>query len=138
MALPHVLEARPFYQSAKQRFEDAEFLLEAERTTGAIYLAGYSVECMLKALILSTVPPGSRAQMLASFRGTKAHDYDWLKARYFENGGPPFPSAVSKNFSLVDTWTTDLRYKAGTTKRGDAESFLKAAREIIDWADGRL
>ena len=138
MALPHVSEARPFYQSAKQRFEDAEFLLEAERTTGAIFLAGYSVECMLKALILSVVPPDRRSEMLDSFRGARAHDYDWLKAKYFENGGPPFPSSVSKSFSLVDTWRTDLRYKSGMSKRGDAESFLTAAKEIMDWADGRL
>jgi HEPN domain-containing protein len=138
MALPHVQDARPFYRSAKQRFEDAEFLLEAERTTGAIYLAGYSVECMLKAMILCIVPPDKRGEVHASFRGARAHDYDWLKARYFENGGPPFPSAISKSFSLVDTWTTDLRYKSGTSKRGDAESFLRAAREIMDWADRRL
>lgn len=138
MALPQSLEARPFYQSAKQRFEDARFLLEAERTTGAVYLAGYCVECMLKALLLSIVPAGGRAGMLASFRGAKAHDFDWLKARYFEHGGPPFPSAVAKDFSLVDTWTTDLRYKPGTTKRGDAEAFLRAAEAIMAWADGRL
>ncbi len=88
MGLPHVQEARSFYQSAKQRFENAEFLLEAERTTGAIYLAGYSVECMLKALILSTVPPDQRVERLASFRGARAHDFDWLKAKYFAIGGP--------------------------------------------------
>ena len=32
MALPHEVEARTFYQAAIQRFEDAQFLLEAERT----------------------------------------------------------------------------------------------------------
>jgi hypothetical protein len=138
MALPHAHEARPFYQSAKQRFEDARFLLEAERTTAAIYLAGYSVECMLKALILSITPDRDRASTLSSFRGAKAHDYDWLKARYFERGGPDFPSPVSKSFALVNTWTTDLRYKAGTSKRGEAEAFFRAAQEIIVWADGRL
>jgi HEPN domain len=136
--LPHVAEARPFYQSARQRLEDAEFLLEAERTTGAIYLAGYSVECMLKALLLCVVPLDKKAGLVASFRGAKAHDYDWLKARYFENGGPAFPSQIAKDFSLVDTWTTDLRYKAGTTKRRDAEAFLRAANEIMEWADRRL
>jgi hypothetical protein len=51
MALPTAKEAQPFYQSALQRFEDAQYLLDGERTTAAIYLAGYSVECMLKALI---------------------------------------------------------------------------------------
>jgi len=91
-----------------------------------------------ESLILEIVPSGERTEILASFRGARAHDYDWLKAKYFEKGGPNFPSAVSKNFSLVDTWTTDLRYKAGTSKRGDAEAFLRAAREIIVWADGRL
>jgi hypothetical protein len=93
---------------------------------------------MLKALILASTPDGERAEMLASFRGAKAHDYDWLKAKYFAKGGPSFPSAVSKDFSLVDTWTTELRYKAGTSKRGEAEAFLRAAQEIIVWADGRL
>jgi HEPN domain-containing protein len=138
MALPQALEARPFYQSAKQRFEDAQFLLEAERTTGAVYLAGYSVECMLKALILSITPAGERGEEVGSFRGAKAHDFDWLKMRYFAKGGPSFPSSVSKNFALVNTWTTDLRYKAGTLKRRDAEAFLGAAQEIITWADGRF
>jgi HEPN domain-containing protein len=138
MALPHDPEARLFYRCAIQRYEDARFLLEAGRTTGAIYLAGYSVECMLKALILAIVPAGGRDSMLASFRGTKAHDYDWLKALYFQNKGPSFPSAVSKSFSLVDTWTTDLRYRPGTARQGDAEAFLRAAGEIIDWADGRF
>ena len=116
MALPRAPEARPFYQSAKQRFEDAEFLLDAERTTGAIYLAGYSVECMLKSLILSSAPGRKRMALLASFRGSKAHDYEWLKKQYtkkFKTGTFSLPSAVSKNFSMVDTWTVELRYKAG-------------------------
>ena len=138
MALPQVRQARPFYRSARQRLEDAQFLLEAERTTGAVYLAGYSVECMLKALVLSVAPAGERDEVLASFRGARAHDYDWLKARYFERGGAPFPRAVAKAFSLVNTWTTELRYMAGALRRGDAESFLKAAQEIMAWADGRF
>jgi hypothetical protein len=138
MSLPHVLEARPFYQSAKQRFEDAVFLLSAQRTTGAIYLAGYSVECMLKALILSLTPKGNRSNMLKTFRGSKAHSFDWLKNEYFEQGGTPFPSKVSKLFALVNTWGTELRYKPGTMRYSDADSFIQAVREIMLWADGRM
>ena len=138
MALPRAREARPFYQSAIQRLEDAEFLLEADRTTGAVYLGGYAVECMLKALILSIVPPGQRADVLDSFRGARAHDYEWLRARYRERGGPTPPMGVAKGFLLVATWSTNLRYQARATDRIVAESFLKAARDIIDWGDGRL
>src|SRR3989442_300494 len=113
MALPQAREARPYYQAAKQRFEDARFLLEAERTTGAIYLAGYSVECMRKALILSILSGRKRAVMLKSLRGSKAHDFDWLKGHYFENGGQQFPKAIAKAFAFVNTWAVEIRYKAG-------------------------
>jgi HEPN domain-containing protein len=53
---PSSAYVRRFYRAAKRRFDDALLLLEMERTTTAIYLVGYSVECMLKALILSAVP----------------------------------------------------------------------------------
>ena len=138
MPLPNAPEARPFYRSARQRFEDAEFLLAAERTTGAIYLAGYGVECMLKALILSLGSPSARPTILATFRGAQAHDYDWLRRQYSELGGQTFPPATLKQFILVNTWTTDLRYDSGTARRRDAEDFLKASEAIINWADGRL
>lgn len=49
--MPISKNARLFYRAAKQRFDDALLLLELKRTTAAVYLAGYSIECMLKALI---------------------------------------------------------------------------------------
>jgi len=55
MAVPSSIEARLFYR-ASQRFDEAQVLLEAVRTTGAVYLAGYGIECILKALILSVFP----------------------------------------------------------------------------------
>lgn len=139
MGLPAAQEARPFYRAGKQRFEDARLLLDkAERTTGAIYLAGYGVECLLKALVLSVVPASKRGETVADFRGARAHDFDWLKARYFQNGGTPFPSEVSKAFALVNTWDTEWRYRSGMASRRDAEAFLRAAEQIIMWADRRL
>ena len=97
MGLPEFTESRRFYRSAKQRFEDADFLLEGGRSTGAVYLAGYGVECMLKALILSCLSSTARRrEMLAEFRGAAAHNYDWLKARYFLHGGASFPADISK------------------------------------------
>lgn len=139
MPLPHAAEARPYYQSAIQRFEDAQFLLEDGRTTGAVYLAGYAVECMLKALILASIAEaGKRKKMISSFRGSRAHDFGWLRSVYLENGGPALPSDVAKLFARLTPWSTDLRYEAGTVKRRDAEAMLEAAAGILEWADGRL
>ena len=76
MALPSSEQARRFYRTAKQRFDDALLLLEMGRTTAAVYLAGYSVECMLKALILSAIPQAQEEEVLRMFRGARAHDYE--------------------------------------------------------------
>ena len=56
MAVPRGKEARLFYRCAKQRSGEARVLQAAFMPTGAVYLAGYSVECILKALIFSVVP----------------------------------------------------------------------------------
>jgi HEPN domain-containing protein len=138
MALPNAKEARPYYRAAKQRFEDARFLLVAGRTTGAIYLAGYSVECILKALVLSILPQGQRMEMLGSFRSARGHDYQWLKSRYLENGGPNLTKGISKSFLYVNSWAVEIRYQAATAKYWDAKVFIDATEEILAWADGRM
>lgn len=138
MALPHAPEARQYYQAARQRLDDAQFLMGGQRTTGAIYLAGYCVECMLKALLLSMTAGAKRRAALEAFRGSKAHDYDWLKAKYFKSGGQPFPPNIARSFSFVNTWTVQIRYRAGSSKRVDAEAFLKNVDSIMSWADGRM
>jgi hypothetical protein len=112
--------------------------LQAGRTTGAVYLAGYDVECMLKALLIEATPRGSRAGLLDSFRGSKAHDFEWLQYQYRTMNGPPIPPDIRTHFVLVNTWSTDFRYRPGIIESIDAEDFLKAAEAIIQWADGRI
>ena len=69
MATPSSKESRLFYRCAKQRYEEAQILLEAGRPTGAVYLAGYGIECMLKALVISMVPARSSAWRTTIFPG---------------------------------------------------------------------
>ena len=136
--MPGFEEARLDYRCAFQRFEDAQVLLQAGHTTGAVYLAGYSVECILKALVLSRLAPTARRAMLDSFRGAKAHDHDWLRSRYFASGGTQFTRSVIRAFVLVNEWSTELRYLPRTFRMRDARGFLDAAWEIMRWADGGL
>ncbi|MGD9633144.1 MAG: HEPN domain-containing protein [Pirellulales bacterium] len=138
MGLPQDRDAKIFWRSALQRHDDAETLLAAGRNTGAVYLAGYSVECALKALLIESTPRNDRTTMVASFRGSKAHDFEWLREQYRKVKGPPIPADVHEQFVLVSTWSTDFRYRPGIIKPDDAEDFLKAAKAIVAWADGRI
>ncbi len=138
MPVPSDANARRFYRAAFQRMEDARYLFAADRTTAAVYLAGYCVECILKALVVAQAPPGDRDEVVKAFRGVRAHDYGWLRQRYRECGGAAMPPMIVRRFTEVGFWATDFRYKPETVAQADARSFLAAAIEILGWADGRL
>lgn len=133
------VEVRRFVRVAKLRFEDARLLFDNERYNGAIYLGGYCVECMLKAIILSVTLEGNLEETIAWFRGSKAHEYGRLKNRYHSNlKGPRFSKRFSINCSIVDSWTSEMRYDPKQMDRSMAEDFLAAVEEIIIELNGRL
>jgi hypothetical protein len=138
VAMPSSVPAKSFYRAAKQRFDDTLLLLEMDRTTAAVYLAGYSVECTLKALILSAVPPTQDEEILGLFRGARAHDYKWLLQVCAGKGGARLPPSVVPHFARATSWSTDTRYTPGRIAACEAKAFVESAAEIILWAEGRL
>ena len=138
MGLPQPAEARLYYRAAKQRYDDSQLLLQAERTTGAVYLAGYVVECFLKALVLASAAPGLRQQLLGEFRGSRAHNLEWLGALYRRHVRAAIPRDVSRHLSRLASWSTDLRYATGLMKRRDTDEFMESVVVVATWADGRM
>ena len=129
---------RKFYRVAFQRLEEAEVLFEAGYYNGAVYLAGYAVECMLKALILNSIPKKEHGSTEAEFRGQRAHQYEWLRHRYAQANAPGLPSEISQSLAFVSTWETSLRYTPGLGDYKDASRFLAETRKLIEWADSRI
>jgi hypothetical protein len=136
--IPSTIDARYFYRCALQRYDEATILLSAGRSLGAMYLAGYAVECALKALLLAAAPSGQQRSILESFRGRRAHDYQWLREEYLAHQGPRFPSAVVQAFTFVGEWTTDLRYDPRKVAGADDADFVKSAGLILVWAKERF
>jgi hypothetical protein len=58
MGMPNDINARRYYRAAFQRFDDGALLLSVDRPRAAIYLTGYSVECILKSLLVMSSPAG--------------------------------------------------------------------------------
>jgi HEPN domain-containing protein len=140
MAHPSDKHVKLFRRVAAQRMEDAEWLLEANppRSNASVYLAGYVVECCLKALLLNAVPGPRRETVVRSFRGVWAHDYDELRRKYGEEGGARFPLLVLQAFNVVGKWTTTMRYSPKSITLSDAREFLRAAAVVFEWTMGRL
>src|SRR2546427_108452 len=130
-------EIRRFQRAADARLGEALFLLANQYTTAAVYLAGYAVECALKALILSSEPASRHEETLLTFRGAKAHDFNWLR-RQLGRRRMPLPLPVEVRLRTADWWTTDLRYTPRNIEETEARIFLTTADELVRWVKGRI
>jgi len=134
---------RLFQRAADQRLTTAEFLV-AQRDGGfdldAVYLAGYAVECALKALILRWTPHRKVADVMQELTGVgaKGHSFEYLKALLKQRRGgkgkpdPEILGPLARELKDVTSWSTDLRYQVGTVRPKEARAFLRAARAVRD------
>jgi HEPN domain-containing protein len=134
MSLESNPDARVYYVPARRRLEDAKILLDNNRRDGAGYMAGFAVECLLKALILSNSTPRERPRLLARLKGEFGHDLDTLRTEAARRGihlGRPGQDA----FRRIATWDNNDRYEARIQSREVAEAAYAAAEYLFDWAD---
>lgn len=122
-----------FLRAAKQRLTSAELLLAAGMGLDATYLAGYAVECSLKALLLARTPRRAWHSVERAFQGKGGHNLERLKA-LLERRGVSFETQLVQHLRIVSTWNTDLRYEVGKIPEVDAQRFVDAVREILKWS----
>jgi len=133
-------QIRRFRRAADQRLTTAEFLLKHGFDHDAVYLAGYTVECALKALVLRWTPRGEFLTVWGRLTqvGAKGHDFEYLKDILKErrSGRNKTDRAVLATLAVqlkqVATWSTDLRYQVGSLKPKEARQFVGAVRTIRD------
>jgi hypothetical protein len=111
--------------------------LISSRPRAAVYLTGYAIECILKALLIASTPPQHQAGVLQSFRGRTAHDLLWLRDQLAQKR-VRLPVAVAREFAYLAGWSVDVRYDPGPGDREDARRFIRSAQVVLAWADGRM
>ena len=127
--------SRDFQRAARQRITTAEFLLRHRYTLDAMYLAGYTVECSLKALIVELTPIADRPMTLTKIRsGRRMHDAEVLGG-ILKDLGQPIPLRLVKRLRRSG-WSTSLRYEAGRRDTGETRAFLKTAGDV--WVEGQI
>jgi HEPN domain-containing protein len=125
---------RKYLRAARQRFIAVELLFEEGLNFEAAYLAGYVIECSLKAIILSQVSVGHRDDYANRyFRGRPAHDFEMLRRRLAELGVEA-PAQVRSDLRFASWWSTDLRYEVGYLDEPDVKDFIAAAERVLRWA----
>jgi HEPN domain-containing protein len=118
---------------SNSRIRKAKTLLAAAEYSGAYYLAGYSVECALKACFAKTVKrydfPGKNRVYIHDL--AELVELAGLKAEF--NAVRRANLSLQANWVIVSTWNEESRYSSWS--RESAESLLNA---ILQRKDGVL
>jgi hypothetical protein len=131
-------------EAAGKHLDDASTLDRSGRPDGASYLAGYVVECSLKAVIcLEAVGRGIAP---SKWWGGGGHDWRKLAAELSTASavaGPrtaryvtPIVSSLSS--AAIAAWTPGMRYRAPSMTGPDAAKWLSEARLVYQATVGQM
>lgn len=103
------------------------------RPAGAIYLAGYSIECLLKRAV--TV----RHELVWLPQELETHNLDLLLAK---SGLMERLKSNKSLFALytviAEAWSTELRYAADGPGKSDTEKLYRQTEQVYGWINEQV
>jgi hypothetical protein len=127
-----------FQKLAELRIREAKVLLEGKHYEGAYYLAGYAVECALKACIAKKTkehdfPPKSASKYYTHILEDLVKDADLsalLKDKVNSDG------EFRSSWAVVRDWTADARYDLGIDEKRAGnlyEAITNKKHGVLTW-----
>lgn len=125
-------------KAAMKRLQDARVLLEQGRYRGAMYLAGYAVECKLKAVAMEIYDCWTLRQLIERWDVDEntvfTHGLEALVNRLpiqqrFRQ------SPVWRDFAVVNRWMPAWRYNPHNGTCEAAKNFISATHRVYKWLD---
>ena len=128
------MDRRDLQQLSRIRLVEAKALLRLGRYDGVYYLAGYAVECALKACIAKET---KKHEFPDKRRVNESHTHvlaDLVNLARLEDSHLDrlrTDKAFRDNWELVRFWSEQSRYRRSRPE--DAHALLKAADGVITW-----
>ena len=131
-------------KAGKHRMDDARALLNATRWRGAMYMAGYSVECLLKTKLmhrfncrhLRELEQELQAKGILAAQATIfTHQLELLL--HLANAVDRLRQNEEhwRLFNMVNRWVPAWRYTADLSNSEDANDFLAAVEKLSHWVE---
>ena len=126
--------------AALKHLQDAGALQGVDRHDGCSYLAGYVVECSLKAVLqvergTSSVPKGRRGHDLRSLRSQVAGISRMAGARTSKY---VTRAVLALQGASIHKWSPGMRYQGPRATETDARGWLREAREVYHGTVGAM
>jgi HEPN domain-containing protein len=131
-------------KASQHRLDDARALSDAARWRGAMYLAGYAVECLLKAKLMRMFDCRhlreleeelQRRGAIAEHATVFTHALEVLLRLTRRMDHLRQDQAMWRLFNTVNRWVPAWRYTSDLSNREDAEDFLAAVDGIRHWIE---
>lgn len=120
---------------AELRIKEAKILLDAASYPGALYLAGYSIECALKACIAKETKQHDFPDKPERIRDVYSHDLQKLlnlaKLRDKLEYDMKSNEVLRAYWNGVVNWNEGKRYELGLTEK-EATDFYQAASDPLN------
>ena len=135
---------KAFSEAADMHLRASEVLLkecgtlaESELAHEAVYLAGYAVECILKARWLSAIRPKRHRRALQKLKKSVGHDFRKIVDLLAQLQKPvSIPQHVARGIRHVAaSWKIEMRYSGYPISIAKAAIVLSKAKEIIRWCE---
>ena len=126
----------------KHRMDDVRALLNAIRRRGAMYMAGYSIECLLKTKLMAhlQLPQPARARrriagkrILAAQATVFTHQLELLLRLTNAIDRLRQNEEHWRLFNMVNRSVPAWRYTADQANADDAKDFLEAVEKVSRW-----
>jgi len=134
-------------KASRHRLDDARALFNAVRWRGAMYMAGYAIECLLKMKLmqmfecrhLRELEEALQRRGLLAAEGTVfTHELEvLLRLTQGADRLRQDPTAW-RLFNMVNRWVPAWRYTANPSNRDDAADFLAAVDAIRQWIENNV
>lgn len=129
-------------KAGQHRRADADALFEKQRWRGAMYLAGYAIECLIKAKLMKMFKQsdleGLEAELNAaiSSRTTRHSSITGSSCMWGASGrldALRSNRGLWRSFNVANRWIPSWRYNPDQSNRADAEDFLSAVDAMLEW-----
>ena len=150
-----------YLKAAIQRLEDALELLQpptlypnrsdakTRHLRGAMYLAGYALECIIKAYIITRfkaqtleeairIAPASKRRLMKKLNTVDGHNLRLLIS--LTDMGIPLAGNVSmlRHWTICLTWDSGWRYNPRPVRVEHAREFVDAAAQVHAWISRQI
>jgi len=134
-------------KAGKHRMDDARALFNAVRWRGAMYLAGYSIECLLKTKLMKMFNCRNLLELeedlqqrgiLAGKATLVTHHLEVLLRLTGAMDRLRRSEEHWRSFNMVNRWVPAWRYNADLSDADDAKDFLDAVEKISHWIDHNI